>query len=155
MTTSAVKQTPQQQPVRAVSTFSASDHSHYGTINFSAAAMAAKVTPAEPSPPSEKASQSGVRFSSVSKRGRYTSPAGRRSGGGAVDVGSPAPSLCSAPSHDEPKKPAAFAVKEDEVGSVESHVPTFKNWPICSSLFCILFAIFLDLTHASFLLASL
>lgn len=105
---SAVKQTPQQQ-----------QPSHYASINFTAAAMAAKVTPPEPSPPSEKTLQpGGVRFSSVSKRGRYTSPAGRRSGGGgAVDVGSPAPSLCSAPSHDEPKKPAAYAVKQDEVCS--------------------------------------
>lgn len=115
---------------------------------MSTAAAAAKVTPPEPSPPPPAApsaddpqqqqqqhahssnknnTKQGVRFASVSKRGRYTSPAGRglpTSAAAAVtaDVGSPAPSLCSAPSHEEPKKPAAV---ESAGGAVKLEVCKF------------------------------
>jgi len=83
--------TPQQS---TAPDFSFGNHHH-------TSAAAAKVTPAE------QQLEQKVRFASVSKRGRYTSP-GRRATTNIEALGSsPAPSLCSAPSHDEPKKPAA------------------------------------------------
>jgi len=109
------KQTPQQP--KSASDVTARHHP------LTSSSAAAKVTPHEPEFDSAQSSK-GVRFAAVSSnRGRYTSPGRRAPPAPSTTppeqsaVGSPAPSLCSAPSRDdEPRKPAA--VKSAEVSSL-------------------------------------
>ena len=106
------KQTP--QPQKSASDVTARHHP------LTSSSAAAKVTPHEPDFDPAQSSK-GVRFATVSSnRGRYASPGGRAPPAPTTTppeqsaVGSPAPSLCSAPSRDdEPRKPAA--VKSAEV----------------------------------------